>query len=61
MADMHIRMHDGRLNHNKGGKEMAAKYRETVGQVDSLTPQKAALLLIDHQVGLSQCIREMMR
>jgi hypothetical protein len=37
---------------------MATKYQENVGPVDSLTPRNAALLLIDHQVGLMQCIRD---
>jgi len=38
---------------------MAMKYQENVGPSDSLTPQNAALLLIDHQVGLMQCVRDM--
>lgn len=38
---------------------MATKYQENVGPVESLTSQNAALLLIDHQVGLMQCVRDM--
>ena len=35
------------------------KYEENVGPSDALTPENAALLLIDHQVGLMQLVRDM--
>ena len=35
------------------------KYEENVGPRDALTPENAALLLIDHQVGLMQLVRDM--
>ena len=35
------------------------KYEENVGPVESLTSQNATLLLIDHQVGLMQIVRDM--
>ncbi len=35
------------------------KYEENVGPRDTLTPENAALLLIDHQVGLMQLVRDM--
>lgn len=38
---------------------MATKFSENVGPADVLTPQNAALLLIDHQVGLMQLVRDM--
>ena len=38
---------------------MATKYQENVGSAEVLTPQNAALLLIDHQVGLMQLVRDM--
>jgi Amidases related to nicotinamidase len=34
-------------------------YKENVGPRDALTPENAALLLIDHQVGLMQLVRDM--
>ena len=37
-----------------------SNYRENVGPHDALTPENAALLLIDHQVGLMQLVRDMM-
>lgn len=36
-----------------------AKYTENVGPAEVLTPENAALLLIDHQVGLMQLVRDM--
>ena len=36
-----------------------SKYKENVGPRDGLTPENAALLLIDHQVGLMQLVRDM--
>lgn len=36
-----------------------SKYQENVGPHDALTPENAALLLIDHQVGLMQLVRDM--
>ena len=36
-----------------------SKYQENVGPSDGLNPKNAALLLIDHQVGLMQLIRDM--
>ncbi len=36
-----------------------AKYTENVGPAETLTPDNAALLLIDHQVGLMQLVRDM--
>jgi len=36
-----------------------SKYEENVGPRDALTPENAALLLIDHQVGLMQLVRDM--
>jgi nicotinamidase-related amidase len=41
------------------GNKMS-NYRENVGPRDALTPENAALLLIDHQVGLMQIVRDMM-
>jgi nicotinamidase-related amidase len=38
---------------------MATKYEENIGPSEVLTPQNAALLLIDHQVGLMQLVRDM--
>lgn len=38
---------------------MATKYKENAGPAEVLTPQNAALLLIDHQVGLMQLVRDM--
>ena len=35
------------------------KYEENVGSRDALTPKNATLLLIDHQVGLMQLVRDM--
>jgi len=37
-----------------------SKYQENVGPRDALTPENSALLLIDHQVGLMQLVRDMM-
>lgn len=36
-----------------------SKYQENVGPYDGLTVSNAALLLIDHQVGLMQLVRDM--
>jgi hypothetical protein len=36
-----------------------SKYQENVGPYDGLTVKNAALLLIDHQVGLMQLVRDM--
>ncbi len=36
-----------------------AKYTENIGPYESLTPDNSALLLIDHQVGLMQLVRDM--
>ncbi len=36
-----------------------SKYQENVGSYDGLTVKNAALLLIDHQVGLMQIVRDM--
>lgn len=36
-----------------------SKYKENVGPTDVLTPENATLLLIDHQVGLLQLVRDM--
>jgi len=38
---------------------VATKYEENVGPAEVLTPQNSALLLIDHQVGLMQLVRDM--
>lgn len=38
---------------------MNTKYEENAGPAEVLTPQNAALLLIDHQVGLMQLVRDM--
>jgi hypothetical protein len=38
-----------------------SKYKENVGPYDGFTVNNAALLLIDHQVGLMQLIRDMTR
>ena len=38
---------------------MATKYEENVGPAEVLTPENSALLLIDHQVGLMQLVRDM--
>jgi len=38
---------------------METKYKENVGPAEVLTPQNAVLLLIDHQVGLMQLVRDM--
>jgi nicotinamidase-related amidase len=35
------------------------KYEENVGPRDALKPENAALLLIDHQIGLMQLVRDM--
>ena len=37
-----------------------SNYQENVGPRNALTPENAALLLIDHQVGLMQIVRDMM-
>ena len=36
-----------------------SKYQENVGPSDGLNVKNAALLLIDHQVGLMQLVRDM--
>lgn len=38
---------------------MKTRYEENAGPAEVLTPQNAALLLIDHQVGLIQLVRDM--
>jgi nicotinamidase-related amidase len=38
---------------------MKTKYKENVGPAEVLTPQNAALLLIDHQLGLMQVVHDM--
>jgi nicotinamidase-related amidase len=45
-------------NRRRGNK--MSKYQENVGPRDALTPENSALLLIDHQVGLMQLVRDMM-
>src|SRR5664280_3487007 len=48
------------LSSNKRRVNKMSKYKENVGPLDALTPENAALLLIDHQVGLMQLVRDMM-
>jgi hypothetical protein len=48
------------LSSNKRRGNKMRKYQENVGPRDALTPENSALLLIDHQVGLMQLVRDMM-
>lgn len=51
--------HDKFKREDEGKILWQPKYKENIGSAEVPTPQNAALLLIDHQVGLMQLVRDM--